>query len=191
MAKDQSTDYALLGLLSIEPMSGYDIRKNIEASVAHFWSESYGQIYPMLKGLAAEGLVTVRPDSKGTRNRRVYAVTAAGRDALQSWLQEPAGTEVVRNELLLKLFFARNSSRQASLRHLADYRAAQQAELLRFRSMEREIAREHRNHPDLPYWLITLRFGIRQAEAGVLWADAALKELDRPLARRNRKAGGQ
>lgn len=187
--RDRKTRFALLGMLSIEPMSGYDIRKNIEASVAHFWSESYGQIYPMLKGLAAEGLLTVRSADHGARNRRVYAITSAGRAALQHWVSEPAGREVVRNELLLKLFFARNASRQTSARHLAEYRASQQSELRRFQAMERELTREHPRHPDLPYWLITLRFGIRQSEAGVRWADEAIKELNRTFSRRTRKAG--
>jgi DNA-binding PadR family transcriptional regulator len=188
-ARDQKTRFALLGMLTIQPMSGYDIRKNIEASVAHFWSESYGQIYPMLKGLAAEGLVTVKSAGHGPRNRRVYAITADGRAALQRWLDEPAGREVVRNELLLKLFFARNAPQQASLRHLAAYRETQQAELHRFRTMERELAHEHRNHPDLPHWLITLRFGIRQSEAGVRWADEALAQLKNGRLRKDRRTG--
>src|ERR1035441_9620557 len=50
------TAYVLLGLLSIEPnQSGYDLRKAIESSVGYFWGESYGQIYPTLKRLAAGG----------------------------------------------------------------------------------------------------------------------------------------
>ncbi len=52
-----ATPNALLGLLSLEPMSGYDIRQMISRSIGYFWSESYGQIYPGLKRLAAEGLV--------------------------------------------------------------------------------------------------------------------------------------
>src|SRR5579864_6515971 len=137
-------------------MSGYDIRKTIEASIAHFWNESYGQIYPMLKGMAAEGLASRKSDRNAARNRQVYAITAKGRAALQRWLAEPAGREQVRNELLLKLFFARNVPPSTSLHHLEQYRSAHQAEVRRFRSMERDLAREHATHPDLPYWLMTL-----------------------------------
>ena len=60
--KKSKTRFAVLGILSYGPMSGYDIKKFYEKNVAGFWSESYGQIYPILKRLAEEGLAT-RSDS--------------------------------------------------------------------------------------------------------------------------------
>lgn len=188
-ARDQKTRFALLGMLTLQPMSGYDIRKTVDASIAHFWNESYGQIYPMLKGLATEGLVTCRADRKAQRNRLVYAITARGRAALEGWLAEPAGRQRVRNQLLLKLFFARNAPREVSLRHLEQHRAAEQDKLRRFLAMERALAREHANHPDLPYWLISLRFGIRHCEAVIRWSEEALQELNRSAGKRRRKSG--
>jgi PadR family transcriptional regulator AphA len=66
----------LLGLLAIEPMSGYDLRQTILASVGHFWNESYGQIYPNLKKLADGGFVTCRTErQKHKPDRRIYSVT--------------------------------------------------------------------------------------------------------------------
>ena len=59
-----ATPNALLGLLSLGPMSGYDIRQLIPQSIGHFWSESYGQIYPGLKRLAAAGLVEKKTERK-------------------------------------------------------------------------------------------------------------------------------
>jgi len=50
------TRFAVLGLLSIRPMSGYDLKQVIESSTRNFWSESYGQIYPVLRELTAGGL---------------------------------------------------------------------------------------------------------------------------------------
>src|SRR5207248_1647711 len=79
--------YALLGMLSIRPMSGYDIKKLIEASISNFWSESYGQIYPTLKQLVAEKLVTRTVKKQtGKPDRHVYALTPAGRRRLREWL---------------------------------------------------------------------------------------------------------
>ena len=51
--RSSSSKEVLLGLLAIQPMSGYDLGQNIRTSVGHFWNESYGQIYPNLKALAA------------------------------------------------------------------------------------------------------------------------------------------
>jgi len=58
VSRENKSRYALLGMLSYMPMSGYDLRKFIESSTSNFWSESYAQIYPMLKQLTREGLTT-------------------------------------------------------------------------------------------------------------------------------------
>ena len=178
-ARDRKTRFAVLGMLAIQPMSGYDVRKTIDVSIAHFWNESYGQIYPTLKSLAREGLVRRTARHNASRNRQEYAITAAGRASLQQWLSESPARQPVRNELLLKLFFARHARLQDSLQHLRRYRAAQEFELRRFRQMERDLAREHASHPDLPYWMLTLRFGIRNCQAAIRWADEALADLNR------------
>ena len=78
MAKrSSSSTEVLLGLLTIEPMSGYDLGQTIRASVGHFWNESYGQIYPNLKKLAAGGFVSSKTERrKGKPDRQVYSITA-------------------------------------------------------------------------------------------------------------------
>src|SRR5580700_9952877 len=93
-----ATPSALLGLLSLGPMSGYDIRQLIQQSIGHFWSESYGQIYPGLKRLEAVGLVAKKTERKhGSPDRYVYSLTADGRDRLREWLKLPVAEEVPRN----------------------------------------------------------------------------------------------
>src|SRR5580658_1093902 len=107
MAKrSSSSTEVLLGLLEIEPMSGYDLGLSIRASVGHIWNESYGQIYPNLKKLAAGGFVGSKTERhKGKPDRRIYSITKKGRDRLAKWLTVPPQPEIPRNELLLKLFF--------------------------------------------------------------------------------------
>ena len=101
-----TTADAVLGLLSIAPMSGYGMRMIISQSIGHFWSESFGQIYPALRKLTAEGFVEKKTErQKGRPDRHMYSLTTAGRKRLAGWLMVPAVTEVPRNELLLKLFF--------------------------------------------------------------------------------------
>src|SRR2546422_4002758 len=71
--------YAILGVLSRRPMSGYDVKKLIERSIAHFWSESYGQIYPILNRLAAEGLAERRRGKQPRKpERHVNSLTPNG-----------------------------------------------------------------------------------------------------------------
>src|SRR5690606_10830705 len=92
--------------LTVEPMTGYDMKSFSEKSLAHFWHESYGNLYPRLKRLRARGLV------RGRRERRarapdavVYSLTDDGRRRFREWMREPPEPERVRSELLLKVFF--------------------------------------------------------------------------------------
>ena len=70
-------------------MSGYDIRRNLRISLDSLWAASYGQIYPALHKLTAEGLITARSTPVGKRERIVYELTDAGRQEFQSWLRQP------------------------------------------------------------------------------------------------------
>ena len=77
--KAGTTEYAVLGMLGWGPASGYDLKKRFEGSVGHFWSESYGQIYPILARLATQGLAERRLErQKGKPDRYVYSITAEG-----------------------------------------------------------------------------------------------------------------
>src|ERR1039457_3376514 len=118
--KRNQTAYVILGLLSIEPdQSGYDIHKTVEGSVGHFWGESYGQIYPALKRLAAEGLIVGNTSPKGAKKRRQeYSITEAGRACLREWLALPFQNDPPRNEFLLKLFFGAEAAPAVAIAHV-------------------------------------------------------------------------
>src|SRR5690606_34526956 len=85
------TEFAILGLLAEQPMTGYDIKREVEARLSSFWSESYGHIYPMLRRLRERKLVTMRlvAGRSGPAHRKLYALTAAGRAALGAWFETP------------------------------------------------------------------------------------------------------
>lgn len=67
MKRLNQSQYALLGLLSMGPMSGYDMKQLSEWSVGHFWREGYGQIYPSLKRLTEVGLVKRKTERNAGR----------------------------------------------------------------------------------------------------------------------------
>ena len=175
-----STRYALLGLLTLAPgtgASGYDLRQWAEGSIGHFWSESYGQIYPVLKQLLNDGLVVARKDASGKRDKTLYAVTDAGRRELQDWLEKPARLQPPRNEVLLKLFFGVETTTAASTARIRALQRHHHGLLARYDAVEREISQRFATHPSLPYWLMTLDFGRRHSAMAVEWCDATLKKL--------------
>ncbi|MGP8175804.1 MAG: PadR family transcriptional regulator [Terracidiphilus sp.] len=177
----------LLGLLTIGPMSGYDLGQTIRASVGFFWNESYGQIYPNLKNLAAEGLVTSKTErQKGKPERHIYSITKKGRERLAAWLAVEPQPEIPRNELLLKLFFGAQVSPEISIQHLERMVENERTYLHEFRRIEREEISKNQRYPDAPYWKMAARFGQLELEAHLRWAEETLAELHR-IARKQRR----
>lgn len=102
-----SLRYALLGLLSTGPMSGYELKKVIDGSVGHFWSADQSQIYRTLGGLVDEGLASRSTVAQEDRpNRHPHHITPAGAEALDAWLDSPLDTEAKREPFLARVFFA-------------------------------------------------------------------------------------
>jgi len=173
----------LLGLLTIAPMSGYDMGQTISGSIGHFWNESYGQIYPNLKRLAADGFVSSRAEKqKGKPDRRIYSITKNGRQRLASWLTVPPQAEIPRNELLLKLFFGAQLSPEISIGYIERMVESEQTSLQLIKRAAGEIAR-NQQYPDAPYWKMAARFGQFELEAHLRWAAETLAEL-RKIARK-------
>ena len=177
--RENRSQYAILGALTVAPMSGYDLKQFADESVRHFWAESFGQIYPMLRRLEADGLVERQPAPAATgRERIVYGITDAGREALVRWVTEPARHEVGRVEVLLKLFFARNAPPGTAAHLLRAFRAEHVARLERYTAEDRRLRVERGSFADLPYWLATLSYGRHVSRALVAWCDESLAALD-------------
>lgn len=101
-----SLRFAILGLLSLSPMSGSELKRTIDESVGHFWTADHPQIYRTLAGLVEDGLATRRTVPQSDRpDQHVHAATAEGLAALEDWLREPPAPAPVRQAFLAKLFF--------------------------------------------------------------------------------------
>jgi DNA-binding PadR family transcriptional regulator len=173
-----STVESLLGVLSLGPMSGYEMRQFMERSTGNFWSESFGQIYPALKSMLRDGLVTIVDGGEDSRaGKKVYRITEAGEQQLRRWLGAPAKPQVRRHELLLKVFFGDRAERGTIAAHVAEYRHRFAEDLERYEGIQRRLKVEYKAHPAMPFWLMTLRFGVTEAKALMGWCDETLAEL--------------
>ncbi|HEX9244168.1 MAG TPA: PadR family transcriptional regulator [Anaeromyxobacter sp.] len=165
------TRFVILGMLSARPMTGYGLRKAIDGSVGHFWQESFGQLYPALRRLAAEGLVEARATHGGPgRGGATYHVMPRGRAALADWVAIPPSLEPQRNELLLKVFFAGAVPPKVTSRNLEGVAAGLRAELAVLEQIAAHIAAaKEPPHPDAPYWRLTLDFGLEFLRMALAW----------------------
>lgn len=96
----------LLGFLMHKSMTGYDLKKVFSISFSFFSGLSYGSIYPALKKMEKQGLISKRVEIQdGAPNRKVYTITEAGRKAFVDSLRSPLNPEPVKNSFLMRLFF--------------------------------------------------------------------------------------
>jgi PadR family transcriptional regulator AphA len=169
------TEFAILGLLAGGSRSGYDIRKEVQDTLSHFWNESIGHIYPMLRRLHGKGLVSRKTESTpGKPDRHVYAVTEDGLAELRQWLVEPIEPSPPRLEILLKLYFGAHTAPSVLIEHLVKYKRARQQAL---GALEGAAASLPADDADNGYLRLTLSAGLHSARAAVAWSDEALAIL--------------
>ena len=102
-----SIDHTILGLISLNPCSGYDMKVEFEKGVAGILAAlSFGSIYPRLKQLEQEELIETQQISAEGRRKKVYELTAKGWQELAHWLEQPSGYPIpMHDELLLKMLY--------------------------------------------------------------------------------------
>jgi DNA-binding PadR family transcriptional regulator len=191
MARDDAASkFALLGMLSLCPGSGYDIKKMVASSIGYFWNESYGRIYPLLKQLTKEGLIRPQRAVKaGGRERQAYAITEKGTRALEEWLRREPRLEPHRSELLLKMFFSGRVPAEVAAAHVLARKQTEERNLVRYAQVEEQLRQNRASHPELPYWLCTLSYGRHRSEAIVMWCDETLRRFSQVKKQTNLKRG--
>jgi PadR family transcriptional regulator AphA len=176
-----SLKHALLGFINYGPMTGYELKKFFDASVAHFWNSELSHIYPALKAMEADGLVAMSIDVQQDRpNRKVYSITDVGREELRRWLATPVQPEQVREPLLVKVFFGRALGKQPLLVLLQG-----EAERLR-RRVEFEMsafayvgkfAEAIGLEREAPFWRSTVDAGTALYDATLAWLDDTIDKI--------------
>ena len=177
MAREKKIDMVILGLLSHEDLTGYDIKKRIDGAISFFWKGSFGNIYPALKELEAQALITKSDTSSGGRERITYHITGEGKRALAGWLSnEQAGNEL-RYETLLKLFFGGTQDKKVTLRNIELFEEQIRNDLKILKGYANTLE-QNLDEEDHMYYYLTVTFGIESYEAYLKWCDKSKKMLN-------------
>jgi len=131
---------------------------------------SYGQIYPILKKLAGEGLIIGKLEAGG-RERQRYSITAAGKKLLRAWLiGADSGASrsggVSHRELLLKLFFTSPDELGAMRGPIESFRREEEQRLEHYRRTRSWLRSEHGENPRLGIWEMVLATAWDRARRG-------------------------
>jgi DNA-binding PadR family transcriptional regulator len=134
-----SLRYALLAILRVGPLSGYDLQKQFHQSVGHVWHAPDSQIYPELRKKEQLGLVEGEDQARGERGtRRLYHVTDAGDRAFVEWMASPLDYQRVRDPSHLRAAYLEATTADAARAFLERHIAQWEGELAQW---EQEIER--------------------------------------------------
>ena len=176
MAIEKKIDYVILGLLSHEDLTGYEIKKRMDTSLKYFWGASYGSIYPALSDLVERGLANKRDGAENKRNKIIYSITEEGRKYLKEWLQMPAEKDELRYETLLKLFFGNEGGVLQAISHIDAFQEKIEGELPYLIGAADTLKKNIDVDDTHKYYLLTVEFGIKAYRAYLEWCEEA-KEI--------------
>jgi DNA-binding PadR family transcriptional regulator len=168
-----ATAASLLGFLHMGPMTGWDLAAVAQRMIGDFWSLTQSQVYRELAAMAGAGLVEA--GDRGSRDKRPYTLTDAGRAAFAEWVDHEPGPENIRFPLLLTIGFGRHlpPGRLAEIVH--SHRAQHAARLAGYQAQLDEFA-EMGAEPDA-YQKATLDFGLAYERAVLDWFDNLPAEI--------------
>lgn len=111
MAQRNVLKYIILGLLAHTDRTGYDIKKLFEGELGDFWYANHSQIYPELRKLEEQGLITSHMETVGTKlEKKYYHLTSDGKKMLDEWMEEPLGNIMPsRSEFTMKIYLIRDA----------------------------------------------------------------------------------
>jgi len=163
----------ILGLLTKQPMSGYDIKRFLKSLSWLIDSPSFGSIYPTLRALREDGLVTVEVvPRQGKPRRKIYTITEAGRQALREWVDRPVALDASLKTFVMRLILATNLSHTGLIAHLQQRRS----QVAAHRATLKRIAEALDGTRDSGQRL-TFGYGLTLATAELDWLDSTLEQL--------------
>ena len=179
MAKDRKIDKVILGLLSHENLTGYDIKKRIDGQISFFWKGSFGNIYPALASLEEEGLIRrpARQPNDSYREKILYSITAKGKKELLSWLKEESAQNDLRYETLLKVFFGGFADREITIDNIRSFEEKIRSDLSLLKTYRKNL-KDLTGDEDHLHFYLTVLFGINTYEAYLKWCKEAVKKLE-------------
>ena len=188
-----SLRFAILALLSVEPMTGYDLAKRFESSVAFVWHAPNSQIYPELRKMAADGLLQAEEVSWGPRGKKTqYRITAEGTAAFRDWMNAPLEYSRERDPVHLKAAYLEwtepgtaKEQMQAHIDYHTMRRGQWQGMIEALRAGTNEMLNKRlavtpeadRRHT-IEYKIFTYEGLIARADTEIDWAKRGLKLID-------------
>ncbi len=164
MKNQNKIQFLILGLLWQMPMSGYQLKKQMDVSLANFISPSFGNIYPTLKTLETSNYIEAEVDREGHK-KIIYQITPTGQTYFLSWLKSDPDEAFLAREYFMGFLTA-----DERVQLFQKYVEKLKAQWHHLKTIEE-------NYHDVmgKYPLHTLQYGLNAVEAEITWYEARIK----------------
>lgn len=181
-----SLKHALLGILTVKPMTGYELKQFFDSSVQHFWNAELSQIYPTLKTLEEQGWVDKSVEVQDSRpNKKIYALTDSGREEFARWVRQPMPATDMRDPFMIKVFFGAELPVEDMIIVLRRQMEEEQKILAFSETVLREKIRggSHALHSPRQglFWTLTLEMANAYRRAYIEWCDRSMRLLEESM----------
>lgn len=177
-----SLEHAILGFLSFESLSGYDLKKQFDRSVRHFWPANQSQIYRTLARMTADGLLEKEIFEREERlDMKIYRISEKGRQELHRWLTAPLPKQDSREPFLIQIFFGCFLSDEELLNLLRQEEQALQEKLAVYAQIYHDSkvwAEQSEDHRAFFLNMLTLDYGLRDCQATLAWLEDAIQRIE-------------
>jgi DNA-binding PadR family transcriptional regulator len=172
--------HTILAVLCEQPATGYDLSKQFEETVACYWKASQQQIYRELGRMQEQGWVCCEVVPQlGRPDRKVYALTEAGRKELVRWAAEPSAPTPIREDLLVKVLAGPYVPPAQLLEEVRRRRGVHRQQLATYQAREAEFLAAGDLPPQEHFRHLTLRRGILYEQEWIRWCDEVLAFLEK------------
>lgn len=170
--------HAILGFLRRAPQTGYALKnERFDKSVAYFWPADQTQIYKTLDKLVESGFATAEIEIQSDRpNRKNYSITKAGKEELVRWLKDSMEPVVIRDPLLVQVFFSDFIDADDLLEVLAKAKVFHEKHLEKLQAIQINSIARCTTREELGARL-TLELGLKNKQAYLEWLDQATEAV--------------
>jgi len=174
--------HGILGLLNYYDMTGYEVMEVFRDSLNHFWYAQTSQIYRELQTLEKNGWVNKRiVVQTGKPNKNVYSITEEGKTELLSWLAEGGTMLNSRSNILMKVFFMGERSREENIAYFKRLKQECEEFLIKLTAVPKYIKAYGdyiEEKEKMVYWQMTMDFGRRNMQTYIDWAQECIRQLE-------------
>lgn len=174
--------HGILGLLTYGEMSGYELMKTFNSSLAYFWHVRTSQIYLELDNLSKSGFVEFRKEiQEGRPNKNIFKITNKGKEEFKNWFQNSNMSKMlnIKDEFLMMVFFLKELPKNEAINLIKQYKEECELRLTELENAKNTVKEfkslyHVENDSDI-YWSLTIKHGEFTYEAALKWVDYAIK----------------